>query len=246
MLIAVFAARGQDRPKIVMLGEPDDSILRNLPNWQFTTKAYQLEALRLLVDEANSVAKELNLKEQLPITKTNLIEIFISPPGLGMVGTISTSNYAYAIATHKRFSNLTQRNSVSNFYAAKEKYTWPVSRIDTNLAFQIATQMLAAVKMNVAALNQNCVVEVTTAKLEETHDHLFVPDYWVTWRKSGEVKAFVEFVEPTRTIRQLDVSDPQYILREPIRVPNLAQLLNQTNSMPPTNPPVLTNAPATQ
>ena len=38
------------------IGESEASVLRNLPNWKFTTKAYQEEAVRLMLKEANRVA----------------------------------------------------------------------------------------------------------------------------------------------------------------------------------------------
>ena len=40
----------------------------------FTTPAYRNEALRLVVEEANYIARALNLPEKLPIIRTELIE----------------------------------------------------------------------------------------------------------------------------------------------------------------------------
>lgn len=40
----------------------------------FTTQAYQREALRLVLAEANVIAKQLNLSERLPIKEEDLAE----------------------------------------------------------------------------------------------------------------------------------------------------------------------------
>ena len=45
-----------------------------------------------------------------------------------------------------------------------------------------------------------------------------------------EPVAYIEFIEPTRCIRQLDVRDPKYNLNRAIRIPDLATLLSQTNA----------------
>src|SRR5437016_482330 len=68
------------------LSESEISVLRNLPDWRFTTKAYQEEALRIMVGQANRVAAELPLGEQLPITRSNLLEYHVGPPGLVRLG----------------------------------------------------------------------------------------------------------------------------------------------------------------
>ncbi len=51
-------------------------------NLFYTTSAYRLEALKLVLEEANKLARELNLAENLPIVQSNLVESYISPPRL--------------------------------------------------------------------------------------------------------------------------------------------------------------------
>src|SRR5882672_8698979 len=76
--------------------EPQQKV--TLSELRFTTQAYQAEASRLLIEEANRVARELGLSEQLPITRSNLTGIYIPPPRMARVvgiGNLSTSNYTY-------------------------------------------------------------------------------------------------------------------------------------------------------
>jgi len=52
--------------------------------------------------------------------------------------------------------------------------------------------------------------------------------------KSKEIRgtvAKIEFVEPTKAIRRLRVSKPEYNLRSPVEIPNAAALLSQTNAL---------------
>src|SRR3954466_12269023 len=44
------------------------------------TEAFQQEGVRLMIEEADRIARDLNLKEELPITKSNLVSGFVNPP----------------------------------------------------------------------------------------------------------------------------------------------------------------------
>jgi len=210
-----------------------------LAELKFTTAAYQREALRLLISEANLVAQELGLPERLPITNSDLTEIIIHPPRAARIvglGNISTSNYVYYISVGHKFSGLDRKNLEQDWEQLRKNYTWPISRMDTNGAFQMATQIMAAVSMDVAALNRDCRIDIQVSRPDDglLSKH-FVPDYWVTWFRPGqneEAVAMIEFLLPTRTIRQLHVNNWKYILRKPVKVQHADALLSQTNAMP--------------
>ena len=82
------------------------------------TPAYRKEALRLLIEEVNRVAKELQLPEKLPITESNLTASYLSPPNMaGRVpgfGNISTSNYVYFVTVGNKFSFLERTHEVAS------------------------------------------------------------------------------------------------------------------------------------
>jgi len=75
LLISIANGQAEESGKFRLISESEESVLRHLADWRFTTKAYQDEALRLMIKEANKVAQELGLREQLPISRSNLIEI---------------------------------------------------------------------------------------------------------------------------------------------------------------------------
>jgi hypothetical protein len=208
----------------------------------FTTPAYRNEALRLVIEEANRVAQELNLQEQLPITQTNLLEAYISPPrmaqGMKAIGNITTSNYVYYVSVGNKFSFLVRTHLEEEETQARSKYLWPVSQVDTNAAYQLATQFLAAASMDVNALNTNCDLHIDTCLLESAKGKHFVPLYWITWSEKnnrGLGGASIELFLPTKTILQIHVNKSEYILRKPLEITNLDYLLSQTNAPQATN-----------
>jgi hypothetical protein len=226
-----------EEPLIGLPSEAGVLALSNLPSLGFTTEAYQHEALRVLIEEANRVARELHLAERLPITESNLTEIYISPPAMMRLGRISTSNYVYYASVGRMFSGLEQRVEATTWGRIMAAHHWPISRLDTNRAFQVATQIMLAVGMDVSAMNRDCNIDIYVPMPEGARGKHFIPDYWVHWKKPGSLGAHVEYFEPTKTIHQLHVWDPKYILRKAAWTSNLAELLCQTNALVQTNAP---------
>jgi hypothetical protein len=211
------------------------------PALVFTTKAYQDEAFRLVLQEANRVATELRLPEKLPITENDLVGRFISSFGYAHVkqaiGNVTTRNYTYYLSQGNKFSYLEGTHQAADCREYQRLYTWPLSRMDTNQAYELATQWLAALSMDVAALSRDCSVVV---KPDSDYVHppqgKFVPVYYVYWRKRNteagrvaDVPAGVRVFTPNKTLLQLRVEDPKYILRAPVVFTNLHFLLSQTN-----------------
>ncbi len=207
----------------------------------FTTQAYQKKAFRLVLQEANQVAKEMKLPEKLPITESNVVHTFISAFGFAYtykaIGNVTTSNYWYGVEHGNKFSGLTIVDLDRHCFKYQEQYQWPVSRIDTNGAYQLATQWLAAMRMDVKALNRDCKVKITIDAFwnglkpgEELQKNTFVPIYNISWLSSnnqaenyGDV-AYVQLFAPTKTLLQFAINNPKYILRKPVVFRNLATL----------------------
>ena len=190
--------------------KPGNALVPGPRDWQFTTRAYQEAAFRVLLEEVNRVAQDLNLPEKLPITKSNLVEVFIGPPALGGIGTLSTSNYVYYVTSGRKFHGLDQRRLDETFEEAIAKYLLPLSREDTNAAMKMASQIMKAAGMDIDGLNRDCTIEIIAAGPYGILRNKFVPDYTIVWRKSARNVAALEFLEPTRTIRSLHV-DPRYL-----------------------------------
>ena len=226
---------------------PPSSITRR-PDMMFTTRAYNKEALRLVIQEANQVAQELKLPEELPIVDTNLLQYHIPPYGMfrfvKAIGNVTTSNYIYSVSIDGKFSFLDSAHQLSDHLKRSKEYSWPISQLDTNAAYQLATQWLAAVSMDVEALNRDCNLQIRPVMVTgEGAAARFVPRYFVSWAKEPEGKgseAWVELFLPTKKLEILHVMNSKYILRKPLQFTNLDLLLSQTNA------PAETNVPAKQ
>jgi hypothetical protein len=210
----------------------------------FTTKAYQKEALRLLIEEANKVARDLQLPETLPITETNLTHAYIGPFGfnyqLRSVGNITTSKYWYVVKRDYKFSDLTVVNIDDRCREYASHYQWPLRKLDTNAPYQLAIQWLSAAHMDVQGLNQDDRVSVALdpywngVKMGELSKRRFTPIYIVSWLPRDKTAhplravASVEMFLPTKTLLDLDVENSKYILRPPLVFTNLAVLFPGT------------------
>lgn len=198
----------------------------------FNSKKYQEAALKLVLREANSVAEELNLTNDIPITVSNLVEFHVSPFGFAYayrrIGFVATKNYSYYVSLGNKFSFLEGTHQFEDCQRYLAEYTWPVGEIDTNAAYQLATRWLTAVHMDVAALNHDCHVatSIDTGYVQAPPGK-FAPIYWIAWiPKDGATPcaADVRLFLPTKTLLQLRVEDPKYILRKPLGFTNLAAL----------------------
>ena len=204
----------------------------------FTSAAFEQEGLNLVIEEANRVAAGLRLPETLPITRSNLTHAFIAPFGYTYIrkrlGNITTSNYLYNVGYDFKLSDLGVAKYDERCIEYRRRFYWPISRLDTNTPYRLATQWLAAAHMDVAGLNRDCQVHVSVSpywnnvELGEVPKGKFTPIYCVWWKrpigggKSGA--ATVEIFLPTKTLLRLMVNEPQYILRPPLVFTNLAAL----------------------
>lgn len=214
----------------------DDAARNHLNTLLYTTPAYQKAVLRLLLNEANDAATALHLKESTPITGSELTDIVIDPPQVGEkiggVGVVGTSNYEYSVAAGKKLSNITSSklDSERARHQLQTQYLWPINRCDTNEAYQLATNWLAALRIDVQRLNRNCKLDVWWWRPDGAKTNQFVPPYIVVWKGADGPAASVELFAPTRIIGQLNIASEEYIQRMPVIVTNAAELLKLPNA----------------
>lgn len=178
-----------NHPNILNLLGPDGRLTEAA--YHFTTKAYDREALRLVIEEANKVAMELQLPEQLPIAETNLTGAFILGYGMsylppGMIGNVHTRDYGYFVSVGHKLSFVEGTHQYQDCLKWSQHYQWPLSRIDTNQAYQLATQWMVAASMDDKALNRDCEVHIELDPLAndsigKSKKNVFIPVYFVYW-----------------------------------------------------------------
>lgn len=251
IVLTLYNAVGQELPAGVprTIG-PDGSVY---VDGTFTTRAYREEALKQLVSEANRVADELMLPEKLPVTETNITKAFISPFGFAYtfkaIGNITTSSYTYGVERGDKFSDLGVADYDRTCVSYRNGGVISAKLINTNEAFQLASHWLSAVSMDVVGLNRDCRVRVEINRFwnglnrnEELKKPKIVPIYDVWWFSAKDLSeggdtAYVQLFSPTKTLLQLRVRDPKYILRKPIVFTNLDVLF-------PGVAPIVTNRPS--
>jgi hypothetical protein len=211
--------------------------------FRFSTEAYEREAVKLLLEEANRVAKELRLPESLPITESNLTRVFIVRYGMSlmkpkMIGNIHTKDYGYFVSVGHRLSYVEGAHQDEDALRWMDEYRWPKDRLDTQGAYQLATQWLAAARMDVESLNRECRVQIKPDPFanRDPGRGKFVPIYFVSWQSPqnraegyGDV-ASVKLFYPSKTLISMRVEASKYILRPPLVFTNLDQLLLETNA----------------
>lgn len=214
---------------------------------------YRRAAIELMVQEANRVAQHLNLAEKLPITVTNLTDAWLEP-FIGYyrghaIGTISTKNYNYFFCQGDKFNEV---DIVSSYRAHLnlEGQKLPVSQFDPKGAYQLATEWLAAVAIDVGKLNRDCrhhvrLISSWGVSLGKRPRKPFVPIYDVWWatpkqdaENYGDV-VDVQLIRPGNKLLSIQVLDPQYIVGKPLIITNLAAFFPGTA---PTA--IITNIPA--
>jgi hypothetical protein len=203
--------------------------LQALQMW-YTTPAYERAVVKILLEEANAIARELQLNEKLPITREDLVEVHISSALIsdasGSLGSIGTRSYLYYCG-RQGIGSIVRNFGASNegmreyFAELKKKYRIPLAEINTNAAFNLATQWLSAASFDVPALLRDWPVKVHTSV---QGDH-FVPFYVVEFGNAGEV----HLIEPERALLDLRVSKPGYKKRDKLTVPNRDWLMQQTD-----------------
>ena len=230
---------GESRP---IEGPIDLLSLRNLTldEMLFTTAAYEREAFRLVLREANHAAQKLQLPETLPLTERDIVSAFIVPYGMTRVhrrpiGNVHTRHYAYFVSIDHKLSDIEHAHQAEACNKWRTEYTWPMSRLDTNGAYQLATQWLAALSMDVDGMNRDCRVKIGPNPYWNSglRRHTFVPIYEVSWRSPGNIAqgygdvVRVSLFTPTKTLISLNVHEASYILRDRVVFTNLNELLSE-------------------
>lgn len=200
----------------------------------YTTEAYKDEAFRLMILEANQAAQALHLEEDLPITRLKIDGARINPFGFyyqdGMMGYVATTNYTYRVLEAGKLDHVEIDHSYEVWRGLQDNLL-PENQVDNQAAYQLATQWLSSLSVDVKALNHDCQLTVASSPVfnyvgsgKEPIRRMFAPTYDVTWRLSNDPAAHVQLYLPNKLLIQLAVYVPRYNLRPPIVFTNLAGL----------------------
>jgi hypothetical protein len=218
-------------------------------DFHYSTVEYQQEALRLMLNDANWAAQALHLDEDLPITKSRASLSSIVPFGMyyseGLLGSIATTNYAYRIMNGSRLDHIEIDQSYEVWRSLQDELL-PENQLDNKGAYQLATQWLASLSVDIAALNRECELSVASSPVlnyvgsgKKPIRRMFAPTYDVTWKSSTGPAASVRLYLPDKLLIQLSIDDAKYNLQAPIIFSNLPSLFPGVSGVT-TNYPVKT------
>jgi len=162
-------------------------------------------------------------RHSLPITEKDVITAYIAPWGFSYqtktIGNIDTKNYFYCVGIGNKFSHLAIANYDQICLKYERENAVPIAQLNTNAAYQLATQWLAAASMDVNALEKDCQIRVAPTSFwnrvkpgTTLNKPMFVPIYDLHWLSAKNVAenygdvAHVELFLPTKTILQLGAS----------------------------------------
>ncbi len=223
-----------------------------------TTAAYQTAAMQLMVGEANFAASALEINETVPpVAAANTNDWDVNPPPHGLGGSVCSSNYCFDFFNGKLRS--------IHKYKWLQKISPPVtdlleladrpSLLDTNTAYKLARQRLAALSVDVIEMEQRfpaVIFQVPARRRDSTGQHLqgvennvAVPLFMVGWgnRPIGnpavkEVRTlppgptrsavFIEILGTTKEVIEFEIREPSLLKRPPLQLANAAELLGPT------------------
>jgi hypothetical protein len=158
-----------------------------------TTAAYQTAILQLMANEANSIAKQLGLNETVPppaAMDTNRCYVEAPPDGVG--GSVSSANYDFDFHNGRlrsiRKVKWLQKSSAHGDILA---LAYEPSQLDTNSAREFAKEKLAAISVDVEALEKKfepVIFQVPARRrdaagqpLPDVSDNVAVPLFMIGW-----------------------------------------------------------------
>ena len=195
-----------------------------MTNITFIALAYKMVALQLMLGEANFFSKQLDLPTPHPIQITNLIENHVSHPRFGFGGALGVTNFGFYFKQGKLWSVSNQQKQYGNWSAEWNKSP---SLIDKEQAYQLTTQWLSAVFIDVPALDKKFKVRVTQPfhyNLPNSNNKEVLPVYEVKWGEEGHPAINVTILGPTKELMRLDINDLSFSKRPSLVIPNADEL----------------------
>jgi hypothetical protein len=210
--------------------------------------AYKLLVLQLTLADANFVAQQLGLPCPDPIEAEHVKYLHVTPPSIGFGANMKTTNYAFGYSRTARSIRMLSpagRDYEGWFLSQYPVWAKTPSLIDTNTAYQMASQWLAKVSVDVPALEQEYRVSVTQLEVEkgvlpkDARDRKVrgatqkLPVYYVRWgagqfnlfgKTSTSPAAEVEILGTTKQLMEMRITDGDFLRRPRLEVANAEEI----------------------
>lgn len=202
--------------------------------------AYKAAVLRLLLPEASFVSERLRLPPPHPIQVNDVQKAYISSPEMLRPGaTIVTTNVLFIFDFYDSGKLYAVRNKLHHDerFDLYPEWARTPSLVNSTGAHQLATQWLAAIDVDVKALEQKYEHQVEQAYYWDppgTTNKTMLPIFNVAWGTNypNEYPAQVRILGTTKELMELHLSEPSLSRRPPLVITNAMELNN-------TDPPVV-------
>jgi hypothetical protein len=214
--------------------------------------AYKAVAIERMLSEANYFAEQLHLPIEQPITLVDAQSAYVRPPRVGFGGVIQTKRFSFSFPNPNegKLCYIT-RQTIRDGHDVLDLYpelARTPSLVDSNGAYQLATQWLTSVAVDVPSLQQKYPVNVrqwffwgkpenlpkdqwSMPQITSTNKTM-LPIFDVRWGEGDTPPVKVTVLGSTKELLELRMEDCSFSKRTPIVITNAMEL----DSIP--DPPV--------
>ncbi|MGI8965025.1 MAG: hypothetical protein ACR2H1_02935 [Limisphaerales bacterium] len=201
----------------------------------FISFAYKYVMLTLMLTEANHALTKLDVPGLNPITLTNIVSYHITAPRMRVGGSLDTTNMMFGFGENKlQFIQLAEPNSDLSIEARHNRWAKQKSLIGTNEAYQLATNWLIKLEVDLKALekvNPPSVMQQYYYPNKEAGKKIMLPRYEVRWGTNPSRPAvWVSIFGPTKSPIHIRQEDGSFIRRpDLVKIEKIEHLLSITN-----------------
>jgi len=196
-------------------------------NELFVSLAYKYVFLTLMLAEANHAIDQCNVSTWRAITMAEVTTYYITPPRIWPGGSLETTNFFFGFREDGRlhyihYSRYPKYPAVSLRDRYKE-WAKMQSLIGTNEAYQLATNWLNRLELNVAMLEKVHPPHVLQAYYDAAEDDsagringkdiILVPRFEVTWGTNADPVVWVSIFGPAKEPIQIRIEDESFLKR---------------------------------
>lgn len=207
-------------------------------------KAYKYVAIAVMLMEINYCAAKLKLPVQHRISPDSLRLAHVSNPFVtGFGGTLETDHYSFVFFKSGVLRRIVRINCFEKvpLRELQWKQSQMKSLISTNEAYQLATNWLSAILVDIAALEKShpCVIEQTyfypdarsiSDSLEERKRIVLLPIFHVNWGDVKNPTVQVSIFGPTKELLAIHIEDESFSLRPKELLRDVDKLLSIPDS----------------
>ena len=241
----------------------------------FGSMAYRAVATERMLEEANYFCRQLHLPISQPIQVTNIVSLIIRSPRDGFGGTFVAKGFGFSFPNpgEGKLCYVSRDEIRSRILAMYPVLAKTPSLIDTNGAYQLATQWLSAISVDVPALERKHKLifrqwffwgkpedlpkangwQLTSVTTNKT----LLPIFDVKWGDADNPAVKVTILGSTKELMELRMEDSSFSRRPPLVITNALELENipdppikhlqqRPAQESPTNSVGQTNAPSQQ